>query len=649
MYTLSQPFSYENDYNYSKNADLISFWDEVATKYVHWDKKYDQVYSGNEMYPDWFKGGQLNSCYNLLDIQVNNPIKRNEIALIYECPFLKKTVKLTYYQLYEKVCEFSRVILNLNITKNDKVLIYMANTVEAPIAMLSCARIGATYCVLFDDTIKSLMDNIETIKPKLMISSNFGVRLDETFNFVPNLKKALELSTFKPNHVITHYRNEILPNSSSISNETIENSLNWDEEINKIKLNDQKPFYDYIPVDSNHPMYLIYTSGTTGNSKGVVRGNGCGLVGLLYNWNCLSSKVNDDENVVFFSTASVGWVSFHMFFNACLSKGNTFVMFEGGILKSNNIGDDIWATIEKHNVNMYLISPILMRYVEKMDPNAHRLHSKYNISCLKQIWIGGDVVEKSLYDFIETKLNAEPIGVYGQTEAGCAYIYQYSNINKTYDTVGLPSPFVKPSILSDDGKELPVNQVGEIAFKLPLPPGFALTFYKNDEQYKKLFSRFPGYYNSGDLGYKDENGYYGIVSRADDEIKINGRIIQLNTIESSILKHPNVIECCSIGIKDYDCYDALIGILVLKNDNSILDSNQLKNEINIIIKTDNEICNELKQIIIVNQLPKTKSGKIQRQILSKFFNDDSFKLPDNIENIQLFNFIKNLFINTCKK
>ncbi|KAM9997440.1 hypothetical protein ACTFIZ_010946 [Dictyostelium cf. discoideum] len=649
MYSLSQPFNYYNDYKFSINTDPISFWDEVATKYVHWDKMYDKVYSGDEMYPDWFKGGELNSCYNLLDRQVQNPVKRDQVALIYECPYLKKTIKLTYYQLYEKVCEFSRVLLNLNISKNDNVLIYMANTVEAPIAMLSCARIGATHCALFDGySVKSLIDRIETITPKLIITSNLGVGLDEIVDITTNLKEAIELSTFKPDNVITHYRNDIGYNNINFQTK-IPNSLNWEEEIEKIKINNQSPFYEYVSVESSHPMYLIYTSGTTGNSKPVVRSNGSNLVGLLYHWNCLSSKVNNDENVVLFSATSVGWVSFHMFFYACLSKGNTFVMFEGGFLKQNNVEDDIWATIEKHNVNIYLALPIVMRYLKKMDPNAERLHSKYDISRLKQVWIGAEVIEKSIQDYIENKLKSESIGLYGQTESGMMYIYQYYSINKTYDTIGIPSPFIKPSILSEDGKELAINEIGEFALKLPLPPGFATTFYKSEEQYKKLFIKFPGYYNSGDLGYKDENGYYGIVSRADDQIKISGNKVQLNSIESSILKHPNVIECCSIGINDYDCYKAPIGILVLKQQESILDFNQLKNEINIIINDDIESYAQLKQIIIVNQLPKTKSGKIQRQILSNFLNNENFKLPDNIENLQLFYNIKHLFFNNSYK
>ncbi|KAN0053055.1 hypothetical protein ACTA71_012537 [Dictyostelium dimigraforme] len=644
MNKLSDPFNYIQDCFHAESQP-ISFWDQIAKKYVHWDKIYDQVYSGNEMYPDWFKGGQLNTCYNLLDIHINNPIKRDQVALIYECPYLKKTIKLTYYQLYEKVCEFSRVLLNLNVNKNDNVIIFMANTIEAPIAMLSCARIGATHCVLFDGySTKSLIDRIESITPKVIITSNYGILNDEIIQFTPNLIQAIELSTFKPNHVITHNREFFGTEADQKLMESIPNvpsSLDWNEEINKIKQNNQSPFKEYIQVESSHPLYIIFTSGTTGNSKGVVRSNGSHLVCLGYLWPSILEK-----DTTFFSHTSIGWVSFHSFLYASLLHGYKFVMFEGGIVKPKHMEDDIWEIVEKHKVNTLLSLAKTIRYLNKVDPDAKQLHSKYNISSLKSIWTGGEVIEDSIPDYIQTKLNIRPSIGYGQTETGYLYLFDYIKSKKNpYNTVGSPSPFIKPLILSEDGKELPVNEIGEIVFKLPLPPGFATTFYKNEELYQKLLSKFPGYYCSGDLGFKDENGYFGIVSRADDQIKIGGNKVQLNTIETSILKHPNVIECCSIGIYNPDCYNKPIGLLTLKQQ-SIVDLIQLKNEINTIISNDIDTFAQLTHIIIVEQLPKTKSGKTQRQIISKYLNDNNFKLPDHVyESSQVYIDIKKLYLN----
>ncbi|KAM9986212.1 hypothetical protein ACTFIY_010646 [Dictyostelium cf. discoideum] len=225
MYKLSDQFNYENDSNYANNKPN-EFWDEVAKKYI---------FCGDEIYPDWFQCGKLNSCYNVLDIHVNNPLKRDQVAIIYECPYLNKTIELTYYQLFEKVCEFSRVLLNLNITKDDNVLIYMANTLEPIIAMLSCARIGATHCVIYDNYgVNTLVDRIETITPKLILSSNFTIINDTVVEFTSNLKNAIEKSKFKPNHVITDFRS---------------NDRNFKEsDLNSFK----KPFYEYVPVDSNH-------------------------------------------------------------------------------------------------------------------------------------------------------------------------------------------------------------------------------------------------------------------------------------------------------------------------------------------------------------------------------------------------------------
>ncbi|KAM9984648.1 hypothetical protein ACTFIY_009060 [Dictyostelium cf. discoideum] len=648
MYRLSQPFNYLNDKTYANN-EPEAFWDEVAKKLVKWDKMYDKVYSGDEMYPDWFKGGELNTCYNVLDIHIKNPLKRDQVALIYECPFLKKAVKFTYYQLYEKVCEFSRVLLNLNVSKNDNVLIYMSNTLEPLIAMLSCARIGATHCTIFDGySVKSLIDRIETITPKLIITSNYGILNDEIITFTPNLKEAIEQSTFKPSNVITLFRNDITSESDlkKVNDiPTILNTLNWYDEIKKLKENNQSPFYDYVPVESSHPLYILYTSGTTGNSKAVVRSNGSHMVCVNYSNRYITEKY---DSITILTTSSIGWVSFHSFLYGVLSFGSTFAMYEGGIIKNKHIEVDLWNTIEKHKVTHFLSLANNIRYLIKTDPEGTIVRSKYDLSNLKEIWIGGEVIEESIPEYIEQNLKMKPTRGYGQTEIGIAYLYCFDHVHIPYYATGLPSIFIKPSILSDDGKELGDNEIGEIAFKLPMPPSFATTFYKNDEKFKKLFSKFPGYYNPGDLGYKDKNGFYTVVSRSDDQIKISGNKIQLNTIETSILKHPLVLECCSIGINDPTCYSVPIGLLVLKQQqdqsNQQIDLNKLQSEINNIITQDIESLAVLRKIVIVNQIPKTKTGKIPRPIISKFLNDSNFQLPDNVNNVELFYKIKELYM-----
>ncbi|EAL70545.1 hypothetical protein DDB_G0273215 [Dictyostelium discoideum AX4] len=642
-------FNYENDIDFANNQP-IEFWDEVAKDLVHWDKMYEKVYSDDEIYPDWFKGGELNTCYNVLDIHIKNPETRDQDALIYECPYLKKTVKLTYYQLYEKVCEFSRVLLNLNISKNDNVLIYMSNTLEPLIAMLSCARIGATHCVLFDGySVKSLIDRIETITPKLIITTNYGIFNDEIINFIPNLKESIELSTFKPSNVITLFRNDITSESDlkKVNDiPTIPNTLSWYDEIKKFKENNQLPFYEYVPVESSHPLYILYTSGTTGNSKGAVRSNGPHLVGIKYQTLIQKGKTK----VVFYHT-SVGWISIHNAFNGLLSLGYTLVMFEGGLTKTKHMEDDIWEVIERNKVTCASIMAKAIRYLIKVDPECKNLHSKYDLSNLKEIIVGGEPIEESIPNYIQEKLKVKSIRVYGQTETGACYFYcyDYKNLKIPINTSGFPFSSLKAMIFSDDGKELGVNEIGELVFKLPLPPSFATTFYKNDEKFKQLFTKFPGYYNPGDLGFKDENNCYGVVSRSDDQIKISGNKVQLNKIETSILKHPLVLECCSIGIYNPDCYNVPIAFLVLKQqeDQSIqqIDLNKLQSEINIIISKDIENFAILRKTLIVTQIPKTKAGKIQRQIISKYLNDINYELPDNVCDVEIFYKIKDLYNN----
>ncbi|KAN0026061.1 hypothetical protein ACTFIV_007041 [Dictyostelium citrinum] len=645
MYKLSEPFNYFNDYNYS-NTYPEAFWDEVAKKNVFWNKIYDNVYSGDEMYPNWFNGGQLNTCYNVLDLQVNNPTKRDQDALIYECPYLKKTVKLTYHQLYEKVCEFSRVLLNLNITKNDNVLIFMANTLEPLIAMLSCARIGATHCVLFDGySVKSLIDRIETIEPKLVITTNYGIYNDQILDFIPNLKEAIELSTFKPKHIITLFRNDVTSESDLKRVQSIPiipNTLDWDEEIKKIKENDQSPYYEYVPVESSHPLYILYSSGTTGGvSKAVVRSNGPHLVCMKY----YSYGRNNGQPQIVFSHSSVGWVSFHSFVYGLLSLGNIFVMYEGGIVQGKHIEDNLWNTIEKHKVTHMFPAANIIRYLIKTDPEGTTLRSKYDLSNLKQIWVGSEVIEESIPEYIEQKLKIQSLRVYGQTEIGITCLITIPQLNHPKCATGIPSIFVRPSILSQDGKVLNNNEIGQLVFKLPLPPCFSTTFYKNHEKFKQLLSKFPGYYDTGDLGYKDSRGFFTVVSRSDDQIKIGGSKVLLNTIEASILKHPLVLECCSIGIYNPTSYNVPVGLLVLKQqqDQSI-DFNQLQSEINNIITQDIESLAVLRKIVIVSQLPKTKVGKIPRPIISKLLNDPNYQIPDNVGDMELFNEIKESYM-----
>ncbi|KAM9984372.1 hypothetical protein ACTFIZ_004074 [Dictyostelium cf. discoideum] len=623
MYILSDPFNYENDSNYSNNQPN-EFWDEIAKKYIYWDKIYDKVYSGDEINPDWFQGGKLNSCYNVLDINVKNPLKRDQIAIIYDCPYLNKTIELSYFQLFEKVCEFSRVLLNLNITKHDNVLIYMATTLEPIIAMLSCARIGATHCVIYDNYgVNTLVDRIETITPKLILSSSFTIINDKIVELTSNLKNAIEKSNFKPSNILIHFReNDINYNEFDFieSIKPVPNSLNWDTEINKIKENQQKPFYDYVSVDSNHPLYIIYTSGTTGKPQ-----------------NQFAMIINDII-LRFLAHHRVGGLTFHSFLYGFLSFGQTLVICEAG--------RNLWNTLEKHKVTMSFVWPKLMRHLIKTDPNAENLHSNFNLSNLRSLLVGDEVIEEPISDYIENKIKVKCSRGYGQSEIGITMIFSYRHINPPYYSCGIPSIFIKPVILSTDGKELDENEIGELSFKLPMPPSFATTFYKNHEQFKQLFSKYKGYYNSGDLAYKDKNGFFSVVSRLEDQVILNdGKSIILNNIENSILKHPLILECCVIA---FEKLNQVIALLVLKNatdhdHHTEIDMNQLKNEINLIFSNDNNpTITFLSKIVIVPDLPLSMGGKITRSIISNYLNNPNYQLPENVGDLNLFYKIKNL-------
>ncbi|KAM9957457.1 hypothetical protein ACTFIR_009562 [Dictyostelium discoideum] len=320
-------------------------------------------------------------------------------------------------------------------------------------------------------------------------------------------------------------------------------------------------------------------------------------------------------------------------------------MFEGGIMKPIHYEDYLWATIEKHKINIILTLPKTIRYLIKNDPEATNINSKYDISRLVSVWVAGEAIEQSIPEYIERKLKCCSGNVYGQTENGLMALFNYKRTmnSNQYHTLINPTPFLKPSIFSEDGFELPENQVGEIVFKLPMPPSFATAFYKNELHYKTIFNKFQGYYNSGDLGFKKEIDYYCIVSRADDQIRVGSFKVHLNQIDASILKHQLVSECCSIGVYHQDLRNIPIGLLILNQqlDNSSLID--LKNQINKIIKNDMDFYSELTKIIIVPQLPKTKSGKIPRSIISKFLNDPNYQLHNACDH-EIFYLIKELYV-----
>ncbi|KAN0018340.1 hypothetical protein ACTFIU_010956 [Dictyostelium citrinum] len=628
-YKLSEPFNYEQDCEYA-SKEPIQFWDEVASKYVHWNKRYEKVYSGDEYNPEWFKGGVLNACYNALDVHAKDPITKNRVAIIHETPSKNNTNKLTYGELWDEVCTFARGLHNLGVEKGDRVVIYMPMINQALIAMLACARLGATHSVVFGGFASpQLAQRIEHFKPKVVISASFGVEGHKINCYTPLLSKALELSSHKPNHTIVYNRVDVKLDASNgeVLPPRVEGSLDWSELVKNVT-----PYRDYALVDSTHPLYILYTSGTTGMPKGVVRDTGGYSVALNYSIrNCYGMKSGD----TFFAGSDVGWVVGHtLSVYGPLMVGLTSIIFEG----KPTVPDaaTYWKLIEKHRVNALFSAPTAIRAIHRDDAEG-KLASQYDLSSLRSIWLGGERLDSSTFNFLRKITNNKPIlDNYWNTESGSPLITNPScQVPIKPNATGKPMPGYQFHVLSPTSERLGADTIGEVCIKLPVAPGFTNTLYLNPEGYKNAYlNEYPGYLRTADSGYYDENGYYHIISRVDDIINVSGHRLSTGSIEEILVKHPKIVECAVIGVHDELKGEIPFGLIVLKPQYKDC-AQEVENELIKEIRENIGPVATFKKVLSVNRLPKTRSGKILRNILRKMYNKEEYTVPPTIEDMEV--------------
>ncbi|EGC30406.1 hypothetical protein DICPUDRAFT_83657 [Dictyostelium purpureum] len=586
---LSDPFNYENDIKYSKNSS-VSFWNDVATKYVHWDKMYENVYEEIIDKEVWFNGGMLNTCYNALDVHLNDEELREEIALVHVCASKGLQYEISYKDLHHKVCVFSRALKNLGIVKGDTVVIYMHNSIELVIAMLACARLGAIHSVVFGGYLSnSLADRIDHCKPKILIISNYGFVIDKVHQYIPLVKKAIELTKHKPSSVIVFNRKDI--QDVIEDNTSIENSLDWDNLIKNLE-----PLYEYVQVESTHPLYILYTSGTTGEPKGIVRETGGHAVAINYAIrNCYGLKKKD----CFFTTANIGWVSGHSFVvYGCLFSGVKSIILED---ITSDLYKHYWEIISRFKVNSSATVPAIIRLMKNNDPNGDII-SKLNVSFHKNIYLGGDKSHPTIINYINNILKQSVTDEYWQTESGWGMLmYPSKQLAYRDCSVGKPMPSYNITIVNSNGEEVKSNEIGEIVVKKPLPPCFITTLYRNEELYKKKYkSEKHGYYKTGDNGYFDDDGYFYITSRVDNSLSICGSMIREDSIENSINKHSMVNECSVIGVEDPVKGQVPLAFIVKNKSNCDMNNEMFEKEINKLITEDLTVIAVIKSIVYLH-------------------------------------------------
>ena len=615
----------------SWRADPEKFWMD-ATKNIDWHKKptFALNHSNAPLY-EWYTDSFVNTCFNAVDRHVKNG-RADQTAIIYDSPVTEKQLHLTYKDLLEKTSLLAGALINKGITKGDRVIIYMPMVPEAIIAMLACARIGAIHSVVFGGFASNeLAVRIDDARPKTILAASCGIEPGRIIEYKPLIDEAIELSEHKPECVVILQRPEaqasLMPGRD----------FDWEE----FQL-DAKPA-DCVMVEGNHPAYILYTSGTTGAPKGVVRPTAGHLVAL--HWS-MKNIYDVDPGDVFWAASDVGWVVGHSYIcYAPLIHGNTSVLFEGKPVGTPDAGT-FWRVISEHKVKSFFTAPTAFRAIKREDPEG-KFKSKYDLSCLKALYLAGERADPDTIYWAQNLLGVPVIDHWWQTETGWTIVGNPMGIEALPIKVGSPSvpmPGYDVRILDNDGKELPKGELGAVAIKLPLPPGTLPTLWNAEERFKNSYlSTFPGFYETGDAGLIDDDGYLYIMARTDDVINVAGHRLSTGAMEEALSNHSDVAECAVIGVSDQLKGQVPLGFLCLTNGVN-RPHKEIVDECIQLVRDQIGPVASFKLATVVARLPKTRSGKILRATMVKIADNQEFKMPATIDDPTILDEIKEALI-----
>lgn len=609
--------TYAETYDQWKSNPL-DFWEEASSA-ITWYKPPERTLDDdNTPFYKWFRGGQINVCYNAVDRHVEEGFGE-QVALIYDSPLTDKKLSYTFKELLEKVAKFAGGLQSLGIETGDRVVIYMPMIPETVFAMLACARIGAIHSVVFGgfaDT--ELSKRIDDAKPKLVISASYGIEPKNLVHYKPLLDKAIELSSHKVEHCIIFKRHNL--------------DISWNKgrDIDGNKLLENSNAVPCVPLDSNHPLYILYTSGTTGIPKGVVRDSAGYLVAL--NWS-MENIYNASRGHVFWAASDLGWVVGHSYIvYGPLVCGCTTVLYEGKPIGTPDAGA-FWRIIEEHKVGTLFTAPTALRAIKATDFEGSFIQ-KYDVSSLRALFLAGERADPDTIKWAESKLVVQVIDHWWQTETGWPAAANFVGLKTMpikYGSVGLPVPGFDICILDDQGNKLPANQTGDVAVKLPLPPGCLTTLWNKDEHYKiSYLADHEGYYATGDAGIIDDDGYIYITSRTDDIINVAGHRLSTGGIEDAVSNCEYVAECAVVGAQD-DLKGMVPVAFVVIYPNLKIDLATISQKIISSVRQQIGPVAALKTVIAVERLPKTRSGKILRGVMRNIADHEHYDMPATID------------------
>jgi propionyl-CoA synthetase len=598
--------------------DPEGFWGEEAAA-IHWHRRWDEVLDASRPpFYRWFVGGELNTCYNALDRHIENG-RGNQLALIHDSPVTGTVSTFTFSRLRDRVARFAGALAKLGVSKGDRVILYMPMIPEAVIAMLACARIGAIHSVVFGGFApRELATRIDDAKPKVIVSASCGIEINRVLPYKPLLDEGIRLSTHKPSRCVIVQRPQV--EATLVEGR----DLSWDQAV------EGAPPADCVPVAATDPLYILYTSGTTGEPKGIVRDNGGHAVALRWSMeNIYAVKPGE----VYWAASDVGWVVGHSYIvYAPLLNGNTTVMFEGKPVGTPDAGA-FWRVISQHGVSVLFTAPTAFRAIKREDPNGELIR-KYDLSKFRTLFLAGERCDPDTLHWAEGQLHRPVIDHWWQTETGWAIAANPLGIEHLPVKPGSPSvamPGYDVRVLDEVGREVIPDTIGSIVVKLPLPPSCLPTLWNADERYVRSYlTTYPGHYLTGDAGYKDRDGYLYVMSRIDDIINVAGHRLSTGAMEEVIASHPDVAECAVLGAADELKGEVPVGFIVLKAGVKRPHEEIVQEVVQRVRELIGPVA-AFKTAMVVQRLPKTRSGKILRGTMKRIADGTEYQTPATID------------------